>query len=50
MCVSFKGEYIIQTVDSGNNNELDNLLLEEALQLVDLAADELNVSELLMIC
>ncbi|CAO1419455.1 unnamed protein product [Diamesa tonsa] len=36
------GEYIIQTVDSGNNNELDNLLLEEALQLVDLAADELN--------
>lgn len=45
MCVYFKGEYIIQTADSGNNNELDNLLLEEALQLVDLAADELNVSK-----
>ena len=42
----FIGEYIIQTVDSANNNELENLLLEEALQLVDLAADELNVSDI----
>lgn len=36
------GEYILQSTDNSNSNELDNLLLEEALQLVGI--DDLNVS------
>jgi hypothetical protein len=36
------GEYILQSSASGDGNELDNLLLEEALQLVGI--NDLNVS------
>lgn len=36
------GEYILQSSANSNDNELDNLLLEEALQLVGI--NDLNVS------
>lgn len=42
------GEYILQNSGNHDTNTLDDLLLEEALQLVDLAAtDDIDVSRTL---
>lgn len=45
------GEYILQNSGNHDTDTLDDLLLEEALQLVDLAAtDDIDVSRTLWKC